>query len=183
MASRATGHSLVSTVSFISTRWTSTTCSTWRQKTVCVTARFDLSEEQRRHSASRSAHLHPGAKMNIFVRQGAACLLIVVLGALPIASAQAQSITCSASMSALTFASVDPLSSQTDATATLTYSCTNSANATRAATLCFSIGEPGGAQTNPRLHVGWHGSTMQFPNLSGLQHGRSSGAAVCFKPS
>lgn len=82
------------------------------------------------------------------------------VGSLAPLSAQAQ-ITCSASMSALTFASVDPLSSQTDATATLTYTCTNTANATRAATLCFSIGEPGGNQTNPRL-MSSGANTLQF---------------------
>lgn len=60
-------------------------------------------------------------------------------------------ITCSAtSMSAVTFGSVDPRSSQTNTGATLTYTCTNGNNAQRSATICFSIGEPGGGPTNPR---------------------------------
>lgn len=59
-------------------------------------------------------------------------------------------ISCSPTMSALTFGTVDPLSSLTNVNATLTFNCTNSNNNSRAATLCFSIGEPGGAQTNPR---------------------------------
>ena len=53
-------------------------------------------------------------------------------------------------MSNLVFGNIDPLSSLTSATATLTFNCTNSNNNSRAATLCFSIGEPGGAQTIPR---------------------------------
>ncbi|MHA6206143.1 Csu type fimbrial protein [Dyella soli] len=61
-------------------------------------------------------------------------------------------ITCSAtSMTPLSFGTVNPLASATVATSTLTYTCTNSSNSTQSATVCFSIGEPGGAQTNPRL--------------------------------
>ncbi|MEP6940098.1 MAG: spore coat U domain-containing protein [Rudaea sp.] len=108
--------------------------------------------------------------MSIFLRHRIALLLHVGLALAAASSAQAQSITCNASMSALTFASVDPLSSQTDATATLTYTCTNSANAARAATLCFSIGEPGGAQTNPRLMSDGAGHTLQFQLYQDAAH-------------
>ena len=75
-------------------------------------------------------------------------LLVLLFGASPV---RAQ-ITCSStSMSALSFGSVNPLASQTDFTATLNYTCKNSGNKTYSALLCFSIGEPGGGQTNPRL--------------------------------
>ncbi len=78
-------------------------------------------------------------------------LLALLLGAAP--ARAAGSITCSsAAMTNLVFASVNPLASQTNVTATLSYSCTNGDKKnTHSALLCFSIGEPGGAQTNPRL--------------------------------
>lgn len=64
-------------------------------------------------------------------------------------------ITCtSASMTAVSFGNVNPLSSQTAATATFSYTCSNNnvfLGTTHSATICFSIGEPGGGQTNPRL--------------------------------
>ncbi len=77
-------------------------------------------------------------------------LLALLLGAAP--ARAAGSITCSsASMTALNFGTVNPLASLTNVSATLSYSCSNSDNKTHSALLCFSIGEPGGAQTNPRL--------------------------------
>lgn len=81
-----------------------------------------------------------------------AVLLLAVGGLLHVAPARAAGITCtSASMSAVSFGTVNPLSSLTTTTATLTYSCNNTdKNNTHSATVCFSIGEPGGAQTNPR---------------------------------
>lgn len=63
----------------------------------------------------------------------------------------AQNISCTSSMSNLSFGTVNPLASLTTIGATLTWSCTNaSTSSTRSATVCFSIGEPGGRQTNPR---------------------------------
>jgi len=61
-------------------------------------------------------------------------------------------VTCTASMTDLAFGTVDPQSSQTDATASFTYTCNNSANSTRSARVCFSIGDgaQGAGQTNPR---------------------------------
>ena len=61
-------------------------------------------------------------------------------------------ITCStASMTDLAFGSIDPGSSATSVNATLSYSCRNtSTSRTYSARVCFSIGEPGGRQTNPR---------------------------------
>jgi len=103
-------------------------------------------------------------------------MLLAICG-LTIASPARAQITCSASMSALTFATVDPLSSLTTATATLTYSCTNTANATRSALLCFSIGEPGGAQTNPRLMSDGAGHTLQFQLYQDAAHSKVWGSS------
>jgi spore coat protein U-like protein len=60
-------------------------------------------------------------------------------------------VTCTAEMTDVVFA-VNPLSSQADATATLTYTCANTANQTRGAAVCFSIGDgaQGGGASNPR---------------------------------
>jgi spore coat protein U-like protein len=80
-----------------------------------------------------------------------AVLLLAVGGLLHVAPARAAGITCtSASMTAVSFGTVSPLSSLATTTATLTYSCSNTDNKTHSATICFSIGEPGGAQTSPR---------------------------------
>lgn len=76
-------------------------------------------------------------------------LLLTCLGA---GTAQAQISCSSTSMSALSFGNVDPLTSLTNFSATLNYTCSNaSSNRTWSARVCFSIGEPGGGQTNPRL--------------------------------
>ena len=83
------------------------------------------------------------------------CLLVLVLliagAALP-RVATAQNISCSATMTNVAFGNVNPQSSQTDANATLNYTCTNSNNNTRYATVCFSIGDgaQGGGNSNPR---------------------------------
>lgn len=80
-----------------------------------------------------------------------AVLLLAVGGLFHVAPARAAGITCtSASMGAVSFGTVNPLSSQATTTATLTYSCKNTDNSTHSARICFSIGEPAGAQTNPR---------------------------------
>jgi spore coat protein U-like protein len=81
-------------------------------------------------------------------------LLLLAAAAFVLPRAEAQSISCSATMSNINFGSVNPLSSQTDATATLNYTCTNSQILfTRHATVCFSIGDgvQGDANANPRL--------------------------------
>ncbi|TBR77565.1 MAG: spore coat U domain-containing protein [Burkholderiaceae bacterium] len=86
-------------------------------------------------------------------------LLALLLGAAP---ARAAGITCSsASMSELNFGNVNPLSSQTNATATLSYTCTNNDNQTHSALVCFHIGEPFGRQWNPRLMLAGS-NTLQF---------------------
>jgi len=88
-----------------------------------------------------------------------------------VAPASAQNISCSSvSMTNLTFASVNPLSSLTTANATLNYTCTNSKNSTQSATLCFSIGEPGGGLTNPRQMKDSAGDVLQFQLYQNANH-------------
>jgi len=78
------------------------------------------------------------------------------------APARAQ-ISCTASMSALNFGSVNPLVSYTTSTATLTYNCTNAdSKKTHSARLCFSIGEPAGGQLMPRLMSSGATNKLQF---------------------
>lgn len=64
-------------------------------------------------------------------------------------------------MEPVSFGTVDPLSSQTVTQADLTYSCRNTDNKTHSAMVCFSVGEPGGAQTNPR-QMSSGGNKLQF---------------------
>lgn len=55
--------------------------------------------------------------------------------------AHAQVVTCSASMTNITFGNVNPLSSSTNVTGTLSYTCTNNALlAAQYITACFSVG-------------------------------------------
>jgi len=86
--------------------------------------------------------------------------------------ARAQSITCSATMTNVTFGNVNPLSSQTDANATLNYTCSNSANATRYATVCFSIGDgaQGGGASNPRRMQDGAGDPLLFQLFQNAGH-------------
>ena len=79
-------------------------------------------------------------------------------------SAGAQSITCSATMTNAVFGNVNPLSSQTDTTATLNYTCNNSATGSRSATVCFSIGDgvQGGGNANPRRMQNGGGNPLLF---------------------
>jgi spore coat protein U-like protein len=93
---------------------------------------------------------------------GLALLLLIGLALLRPGPAQAQISCSSATMGALTFASVNPLSSQTSSTATFTYTCKNSnALLPYSATICFSIGEPGNGPTNPR-QMSNGSNTLQF---------------------
>ena len=92
-----------------------------------------------------------------------AILLLLGFALLRAAPAHAAGITCtSASMTAVSFGTVNPLSSQTPTTATLSYICNNTDTSnTHSATICFSIGEPGGNQTNPLLMTSG-ANTLQF---------------------
>lgn len=76
---------------------------------------------------------------------------------------RAQSVSCSVtSMSNVSFGGVDPTSSQTDATATLNFSCTNTdALSQHSARICISIGEPNGGLSYPR-QMSSGASVLQF---------------------
>jgi spore coat protein U-like protein len=92
-------------------------------------------------------------------------LALIAVVALISHRAQAQSISCSATMTNVAFGSVNPLSSQTDASATLNYTCTNSSLlTTRYATVCFSIGDgaQGGGNSNPRRMQDGAGDPLMF---------------------
>lgn len=90
--------------------------------------------------------------MNHTVLRCCAALLLIGFGLFWHKPAQATISCTNTSMSALAFGSVNPLSSQTDSTATLSYTCRNDALLTTySATICFSIGEPAGGPTNPRV--------------------------------
>ncbi len=80
------------------------------------------------------------------------CALLLLLGAgvFGASPAHAQFITCTASMSNLSFGNVDPQSTQTDTTATLSYSCENNQLVRYSATICFSVGYTGAGPIDPR---------------------------------
>lgn len=99
------------------------------------------------------------------VRRFLPLLGLIAALATPTPPARAQNITCSATMSNVAFGTVNPLSSQTDANATLNYTCTNSSLvATRYANVCFSIGDgaQGGGASNPRRMLDGAGDPLLF---------------------
>jgi spore coat protein U domain-containing protein, fimbrial subunit CupE1/2/3/6 len=101
----------------------------------------------------------------ISVRRFVPPLLVLITAFATLAPiARAQNITCSATMTNVAFGNVNPLSSQTDANATLNYTCSNSANTTRHATVCFSIGDgvQGGGAANPRRMQNGAGNPLLF---------------------
>lgn len=82
-----------------------------------------------------------------------AALLLIGLGLFWHKPAEAQVVSCSASMTGMNFGTVDPQNSQTDATATLSYNCFDPpGNGGVYATICFSIGDgaQGAGNTDPR---------------------------------
>jgi spore coat protein U-like protein len=99
-------------------------------------------------------------------------ILIVLLLVAGVTVAHAQNIDCSATMTNVSFGNVNPLSSQTDANATLNYTCTNSANQTRYATVCFSIGDgaQGQGNANPRLMQDAAGDDLFFQLFQNAAH-------------
>lgn len=101
--------------------------------------------------------------MNPTLLRCCAALLLIGLGLFWHKPAHA-TITCSStSMSSLAFGNVDPQSTQTNSTATLTYKCSNdSLLTTYSATICFSIGEPAGGPTNPRQMSDGSGDKLNF---------------------
>lgn len=93
----------------------------------------------------------PGAAWRGWLRAVLA-LALVLAGLAHAPRAAAQSVTCSATMTPLTFGSVSPLASLSDSVATLSYTCHNTANQAYTVTACFDIGDgaQGGGQTDPR---------------------------------
>jgi spore coat protein U-like protein len=88
-----------------------------------------------------------------------AALLLIGLGLFWHKPAEAQAVSCSASMSDVNFANVNPQSSQTDSSGTLTYSCTNNDNNPQTIALCFNLV---GQNTDPRLMSDGGGDTLKF---------------------
>lgn len=90
--------------------------------------------------------------MNHSLLRCCAALLLIGFGLFWHKPAHA-TISCSnVSMTSVAFGNVNPLSSQTDSTATLSYKCSNNDILNSySATICFSIGEPAGGPTNPRV--------------------------------
>lgn len=99
-------------------------------------------------------------------------ILIVLLLVACASAAHAQNIDCSATMTNVSFGNVNPLSSQTDANATLNYTCTNNGNSTRSATVCFSIGDgaQGAGNSNPRLMQDAAGADLFFQLWQNAAH-------------
>ena len=99
-------------------------------------------------------------------------ILIVLLLLAGAATAHAQNIDCSATMTNVSFGNVNPLSSQTDANATMNYTCTNNANSTRSAMVCFSIGDgvQGQGNANPRLMQDAAGDDLFFQLFQNASH-------------
>jgi spore coat protein U-like protein len=99
--------------------------------------------------------------------------LLIVAAWILMPRAEAQSISCSATMTNVAFGTVNPLSSQTDANATLNYTCTNSSIlSTRSATVCFSIGDgaQGAGNSNPRLMQDGAGDDLYFQLWQNAAH-------------
>ncbi len=99
-------------------------------------------------------------------------ILLVLLLVAGMTAAHAQNIDCSATMTNVSFGNVNPLSSQTDANATLSYTCTNNSNQTRSATVCFSIGDgaQGAGNSNPRLMQDAAGDDLFFQLWQNAAH-------------
>ncbi|MBS0432873.1 MAG: spore coat protein U domain-containing protein [Proteobacteria bacterium] len=101
--------------------------------------------------------------MNHTLLRCCAALLLIGFGLFWHKPAQATISCSSTAMSALAFGNVDPQSSQTDSTANFTYTCSNNDKKnTYSATICFSIGEPGGGPTNPRQMKDGSGDLLNF---------------------
>ena len=83
--------------------------------------------------------------------RGCAMLLLLGFGVFEVKSAYGVVQCENPTMTNLTFGNVDPQSTLTDVTATFSIMCENNLLLqTRAATLCLSIGEPGGGPIDPR---------------------------------
>lgn len=101
---------------------------------------------------------------NVTSVRGRLAAWLLGCGAFSAVPAHAGPVTCSASMTNLAFGSVNPQSSQTDATATLNYTCTNNSNGVVNVAACFGIGVGGfdAASANPRRLQSGVGQYLQF---------------------
>ncbi|AVQ83463.1 MULTISPECIES: Csu type fimbrial protein [unclassified Variovorax] len=97
-------------------------------------------------------------------------LICMMLWGLPAGSAQA-AVSCSATMTGLAFGTVDLVSggTPTPATATLSYTCNNTGNATEFVQICFNIGDGNEGLTNfnPRVMKSGAGDTLKFQLYQG----------------
>lgn len=99
---------------------------------------------------------------HVLLRYG---IILLLLGPVSIKPAQSAIECYNESISNVTFGNVDPQSSQTDVTAILSYTCANLGlllPPRRSATLCLSIGVPGGGSMNPRRMQDGAGNTLDF---------------------
>jgi spore coat protein U domain-containing protein, fimbrial subunit CupE1/2/3/6 len=111
--------------------------------------------------------------MNHSIFRCCVLLLAIALGLFWHRPAQAATnVSCTATMTNVSFGTVNPLSSGTNANATLSYTCTNSASATRYATACFSVGDgvQGAGQTNPRQMEDASGDVLRFQLYQDAAH-------------
>lgn len=99
--------------------------------------------------------------MNHIFNRWLLLLVLLGLGGLWTPSAHAQ-VSCSATMSTVSFGDVDSLGGDDLASGTLEYECTNSSSSQRHARVCFSLGEPGGASVDPRRMDGSSGNKLDF---------------------
>lgn len=87
----------------------------------------------------------------------------------------AAAVTCSATMSDVSFGSVDLVSGGTySSTATLNYTCSNSDNGTRYVRLCFNIGDGSGAGST---HTDWKPRAMLDTSTNKLTYQIYQGAS------
>ncbi|QDL35980.1 spore coat U domain-containing protein [Rhodoferax sediminis] len=91
-------------------------------------------------------------------------LLLISCGMFGAVPAHAAPFSCSATMTTLAFGTVNPLSSQTDASATLSYTCTTNDNSNHYLAACFRIGQgpSDAANANPRRMQAGAGPYLQF---------------------
>lgn len=102
--------------------------------------------------------------MSYVLRDRALALLALAAVLLWAAPAHAAPVTCHATMTTLAFGAVNPFNSQTDASATLSYTCTNSGNVEHGTDVCFGIGAGpyDAANANPRQVQAGVGQHLQF---------------------
>jgi outer membrane usher protein len=149
--------------------WRPAMCSTCRRRTAHARL-VRVPQAGGRHRTDRAADMPRGEAMNLQHEVRLAVWLVVawflLLGA---DAARAAPVTCTGSFTNLAFGSVTPAASQTDATATLNYTCTNSGGSVRYVAACFasaSAERPGERQPAP--DAGRRGPVPAVPDLPGF---------------